>query len=321
MYKIEINKAGWKVPFRKWKVCLFGNREKSGGLITFVTYFLLINIALIYLNPIIYMISTSLKGVDDILDATVGLIPRHPTFDNVFLAFEGLEYFDALRNTLLVVLPSALGQVVSCGIAGYAFARLEIPCKKILFFILIITFIVPPQTIIIPLLIMYKNLHLINSPFPFILPAMVAQGLNAPLFVIIYMQYFKNQPREIEDAARVDGSGVFRIFWKVMFPMAKPAMIVVFLFSVVWHWNETFLYLFLNPTFRTLSLKISDLKFISSAEYSTTDTIKNAILAGGITTETVMMAGCFITILPTLLLFFVTQKWFTHGIERTGLVE
>lgn len=328
MVNLNINKAFLnrnKVFLNRYilraRLVLLGNREKSGILVKFVTLFFLVNIAIIYLNPLFYMISTSLKDVPDIIDATVGLIPKHPTLKNIEIAFKGLEFLKALGISIAIVLPTAVGHVISCAIAGYAFARLTVPGKRLLMIILVITFVIPPQTIIIPTLITFKALYMINSPMPFIIPAFFGHGLKGALFVIIYMQYFKNQPSDIENAARIDGASAFQTFWRVMFPIARPAMIVVFLFSTIWHWNETFLYLIYCPTFRPLSLRISDLKLLGISTFVSNYVVKNAISAGEVTNETVMMAGCLLVILPMILLYLFAQKWFTQGIERTGLVE
>lgn len=309
--------------FTKFKLIMFGTREKSGLIGKIVVYFLLINVVLIYLEPVFYMITTAFKSMSDIMDITVGYIPKNPTFSNMKLAFNVLEYFKGLWTTLKVVFPCALLHVVTCAIAGYAIARLDVPGKKLIVVLLILCFIIPPQIVIIPIFFVFHNLEMVNTPMPFIIPAIFGHGIKAPLFILIYIQYFRTQPSEIEDAARIDGASSFRTFWKVMFPLAKPVMIVVFLFSVIWHWNETFQYMILMGQERPLSLRISDLRELLSGhgEIGNVVAVRDMRDNEGLANETATMAGCILVILPTVILYAFTQRWFTEGIERTGLVE
>lgn len=154
-----------------------------------------------------------------------------------------------------------------------------------------------------------------GTMLPFVLPAAFGLGLNGALFVIIYRQFFSTQPKELEEAARMDGAGAFKVFYKVMLPLAKPAMIVVFLFSFVWNWNDSY-----NPSVfmrgaehLPLSVGISQMNEALQAEAE--------MFGPSIYQDPLKMATAFLMILPTLLLFIFAQRWFVESVDRTGLVE
>lgn len=313
-----MNKTRHKVK----AVVLGTNKEKQGLLKYALIYFILINLALIYIAPMVSMIGTSFKSFSDLIDPTTKWIPKSLNSINYKHAFDSLKIWvsfhddfslrdnltrSSLFNTLSIVVPSALLQVLSCAVAGYAFGRMKFPGRKLLFVLLILTFVAPPQTLMIPLIWTYKSYGLLDSPFAFIGPALFGHGVKGALFVFMYMQFFKKFPTELEEAARIDGVGGFRMFWKVMLPLAKPAIIVVFLFSIVFHWNEGML----TPYFY---VKLQTLPTMLGALQPAGDPAKLYVLP-------VKMAAGLIELAPLLVLYFFTQRWFTESIERTGLVE
>ncbi|WP_409344734.1 carbohydrate ABC transporter permease [Paenibacillus sp. MBLB4367] len=307
----------------KAKAFILGtNKEKQGVLKYLLIYFILINLALIYIAPMVSMLSTSFKTFSDLIDPTTRWIPKSLNLINYKFAFDSLKIavtfhddfslWDNLRrstlfNTLTIVVSSAALQVFSCAVAGYAFGRMTFPGQKLCFVLLILTFVVPPQTLMIPLIWTYKSYGLLDSPFAFIGPALFGHGIKGALFVFMYMQFFKKFPKELEEAAVIDGVGVVKMFWKVMLPLAKPAIIVVFLFSIVFHWNESMLTSYFYAKLQTLPIKLGVLQ-------PEGDPTQLYVLP-------VKMAAGMIELAPLLLLYFFTQRWFTESIERTGLVE
>jgi multiple sugar transport system permease protein len=201
----------------------------------------------------------------------------------------------------------ALTQVLSCAVAGYAFARLNFPCKRLLFVLLLLSYIIPPQTIFMPLTWVFRGLGVINNPMSFILPAIFGAGLKGSLFIIIYMQFFKKLPAQLEEAAYIDGASTYKVFFKVMLPLAKPAKITVFLFSMVWHWNETYLTGLFYTRIGTLATALEAIE-LPENDYS-------------MTLMAVKMAAALIFVLPMLIIYLFTQRNFTESIERTGIVE
>ena len=279
------------------------------------TYIVLIDIAFVFLVPIFYITATSLKTSQDLTDPTIVWIPSGFFWINYPLAFFSMAYVKSLSNSLYISLGSALGQTVSCAFVGYGFARVRFPGRDALFALVLFTFLVPPQTIIVPLFILYKNLGWINTYQPFVVPSFFGHGLKGALFVVVFRQFFKTLPWELEEAARIDGASAFATWWRIMVPLAMPAVVVVFLFSVVWHWNDFFEpFIYLNRMeYFTLPMRLSVLS-------PSLDTATGG-QASDLFNEALVMAAVFLVILPPLSIYLFTQRFFVESIDRTGLVE
>ena len=311
----------------KIKAALFGaSREKRGLVSTILLYFVLISLALVYFAPILSMLMTSLMDFSDMINPTTNWIPRQLEFSNFTQAWRALNIIpetlfvpgftflenigrSTLINTVVITLPSAILQVFSCAVAGYAFGRLDFPFKKFFFVMLILVFVVPPQAQLIPLIWTYRGLGILNTPLVFWGPALFGHGVRGSLFVFVFMQFFRKLPKDLEEAAMVDGVNPLMIFLKVMMPLAKPAFMVVFLFSIVYHWTESLLASTLYSQFPTLSVRIM----------MTMD--PRAITGITVTQRTVGMATGVLMMAPILIIYFFTQRTFTESIERTGLVD
>ncbi len=290
-----------------------GNQERIGLIWVLIVYAVLINVAYLYLNPLIYMISTMFKGTSDLLDPTVRWIPRTLEWGNLKHAWQGLNFPSAFKNSAIISGLGALFHVASCSIAGYAFARFKFPGRNLLFGALLFSFLVPPQTVTIPLYILMRKLELLGTPFAVIGPALFGHGIRGALFVIIFRQFFRTLPKEMDEAARIDGAGAFRIYARVMLPMAKPAILTVFLFSLVWHWNDTFMSSLMVGNWTPLSLSLTDFNQRLSGTFDGKPSFD--------LNETVRMAASFLIILPLLIVYSFAQRWFVQGVERSGLVE
>lgn len=303
------------------KRILLGRQINDGLIFRIIIYAILISASILYLNPLLYMISTSLQNLRDLLDPAVNWIPTQLELDNYVTAFQGLAYNKAFLDTLTIALIPSVIQVLSCAITGYAFARLHVPGKNILFLLVLLTFLVPQEILIIPLLMWYSKIGWLNSMMPFIIPALFSQGLKAPLFIIIFRQFFAKLPHELEESARIDGAGAIRTYARVMFPLAKPAMLVVFILSFVWHWNDLFHTTLFIRGHDILALPIQ----MDQMQARLNRLAGDVTGAGDITivdlNEPVKMAASVLIILPPLLLYMFTQKYFVRGVERSGLVE
>ncbi|WP_454190883.1 carbohydrate ABC transporter permease [Paenibacillus sp. Marseille-Q7038] len=299
----------------KVRQLLLGKEVDKGLLFRILLYLLLIDVAFIYLKPVIYMLTTMIKSKQDLLDPAVIWVPMKLYAGHLIDALNMLDYWKGFTISVTVSTLSALFQVISCAIAGYAFARLEFPFKKFWFAALLFTFIMPPQVTILPSILMFKEFGWINTYWPLIIPTLFGHGLKGALFVLIFRQFFSTLPKEMEEAARMDGAGALRIFFKVMLPISRSAIIVVFLFSFVWTWNDSYfpsMYMF-GATDVPLSTSLSKLNAKLAMEAQ----------EGGLRAflEPIKMASSFFIILPLLVLYAFTQRWFVEGIERTGLVE
>lgn len=307
----------WSRKAQKTKMLVLGRNLSDGLLAKLVIYMLLSIVAYLYLQPILYMVSTMFKTVSDLLDPTVKWIPRDITWENVTKAFKGLQYPEALRNTAIIALSCSLVQVVICSMTGYALARLALPFKWLFMALIILTFLIPPQVIIIPLYVIFSKMGLLNTPFVFLIPAIFGQGLKGALFILIFLQFFKAQPPSLEEAAKLDGASTTRLFFGIMLPLARSACLVVFLFSFIWYWNMYYEpSMFLAKGFTPLSIRLNMLEeVLNPALLGNTFTIVNPI------TEGTKMAAAFMIILPPIVVFMFLQRWFVSGIERTGIVE
>lgn len=298
---------------------LMGSKEKEGFIKQFVVYALLICIGFIYIYPILYMISSSLMNLDDLLDSSINWIPSTFALSNYAQAAASMEFWKSLGMSIIVAGVPTLLNVLSCSIVGYGLARFEFPGKKIILGIIIFAFILPSQITMIPTYELYSNIRLLNTLWSFIIPSMLAQGINSSIFILIFFQFFKQVPKVLIEAAQIDGAGYFKSFARISLPSAAPAILTVFLFSFVWYWNESYLTkmyvtgVMVESKWSTLVVMLD--KFASNfSSYSQT-------AASGATTlnESISMAGTMLSILPVLLLYFVLQRYFVESIDRVGI--
>ncbi|MGZ9584245.1 carbohydrate ABC transporter permease [Paenibacillus marinisediminis] len=317
--RLEVSQFFSSRHTQKVKKLVLGQHVNDGILAKLIIIVLLTVIAFLYLKPVIYMISTSLKSVSDLIDPTVGVIPRVIHIKNYIEGWVGLRYPEAFMNTLIIAFVGSILQVFSCAITGYALARLKFPGKNLFFFLILVTFLVPPQITLVPMYMVYSKLGLLNTPFVFLIPALFAQGMRGALFIIIFRQFFLSQPKALEEAAKMDGASVFRLFFRIMLPLASSACLVVFLFSFIWYWNMYYEpSMFLSKDFIPLSLRLSSFEAELMGNWAVNfDTAvgKDPVSEGP------KMAAAFLIILPPLVVYLIAQRWFTEGIERSGMVE
>ena len=235
---------------------------------------------------------------------------------------QAMEFWKTLGNTLLLNIGCSIVQVYSCALTGYGFARFSFKGKKLLFGIVIMMILVPTQIISLPLFFQFRyflgspDINLIDTMWTMYLPAMTANGIRSGLMIFIFRQFFKGLPRELEDAAYIDGCGPFMTFLRVMMPNALSAFLTVFLFSVVWYWNDYYISaVFFNNT-QTVSTALYNLDSILAQRIFGDATIQLDAREQVVWKQ----AGCLISIAPLLIMYMFLQKYFTEGIERSGLV-
>jgi multiple sugar transport system permease protein len=296
---------------------------------TFI-YVVLLSLGFIFLYPLLYMMVTSLMNAADLASPDVVWIPRKLDFQNYYLAGWGINFWEGLKASIFLSFISAGVQTLSCAVVGYGFARYKFREKNILFILVLFTFIVPPQTIIIPLFMQFSRYGWINTPLPFIIPGLLGHGLRGALFVVVYRQFFLQLPWELDDSARIDGLNGFQIFFRIMLPLSKTAMLVIFLFSLVWNWNDAFLpAIFLKGENAPLSVNLAGLWenirniFIMGNDVFNQDRITQSPYFQAVANrhEGVGMAACLMVIGFPLVIYLFLQKFFIESIERTGLVE
>jgi len=298
----------------KAKKILFGSKDNKGLIANIVIYSLLLGIGFVYLYPLIYMFVNSMKDLSDLLNPMVNWIPTRIFYGNYIKALKVLNYFPTLYQTFYVTIVTSLAQLISSAIIGYGFARYNFPGKKLFFVLMIITFLIPQQVLMIPRFLMYQRLGMLKSVLSFFVPALLGQGLNQALFILIFYQFFSMIPKSIEEAAQIDGANDFKVFLKIAIPSAIPAFVITFVLSFVWYWNETYLTaIYFGDAIKTLPIQLQ--KFV--------DTYQMMFPSGTVITdrlnESVRMAGTLLTILPLLIVYFIVQKWLIESIDSAGI--
>ncbi len=251
-------------------------------------------------------------------------IPQNFTLNVIKDTIKAMDFGNTLKNTLFLNVGCSLVQVCSCAVTGYGFARFSFKGKKFLFGIVIMMIIVPPQVISLPLYTQFMNfgikglftVNLIDSMLTMYLPALTANGIRSGLMILIFRQFFKGLPKELEDAACIDGCGPFRTFVTVMIPNAIPAFLTVFLFSFVWYWNDHYMSSVFFTNTKTIALVLKNLDSELKKNLFNTVTVQLSSREQIVWKE----AGCLISIAPVLLIYIFLQKHFTEGIVCSGLV-
>lgn len=283
---------------------------------------ILMGVGFIIMYPIIYMVSCAFRDSADMNDPSVMWIPKHLTLDVMRDTIKAMEFGNALKNTLFLNVGCAVVQVISCAVTGYGFARFDFIGKKILFGIVIMMILVPPQVISLPLYTQFMNfgignlrINLIDNMLTMYLPAMTANGLKSGLMILIFRQFFSGFPKELEESAYIDGCSPFRTFVSVIMPNALPAVLTVFLLSVVIYWNDFYTSSVFFRNTKTLGLVLENLDnelkmhlFGETAQISPREQI------------VWQEAGCLLVLSPLLIMYIFLQKHFTEGIERSGLI-
>ena len=296
-------------------------------------YIVLILLAYQLLYPVLYMISASIKDPLDSYDPSVIWIPKNFSATGFIDAFKSMKYLDALKGSLEISLGCAVLDVMSCALAGYGFARFKFPFKNLLFACVILTLMVPMQTIILPYYMNMRyfdplglvsainaafdktiTINLVGKNIAFYLPSLFGSGIRSGLYIYIFRQFFESMDKALEEAAQIDGCGPLRTFLNIMLPNARNSIVTVFLFSFVWHFNDYYLTKqLLGTSRRTLIVALSSLR------------VDLAALIGGQTAfdpiriQTRIQAGCLLAIIPMFLLYIFAQRKLADRIEHIGI--
>jgi multiple sugar transport system permease protein len=258
---------------------------------------------LVMLYPLAWLLATSLKPADEVI-ASLDLLPSHLEWSNYKTALDGVNdvsIWRLLGNSLLIAGGAVLGNVISCSLAAYAFARLRFRFRGPLFAFMIATIMLPHHAVLIPQYIIFNQLGLVNTYWPLILPKFLA---TEAFFVFLIVQFMRGLPRELEEAARIDGCGPFRSFFQVVLPLTRPALITTAIFTFIWTWNDFFtqlIYLF-DPDKFTLTLALRS--FVDASSTSAFGP---------------MFALSVIALLPIVLFFLAFQRFLVEGMASSGV--
>mgnify|MGYP001045717450 CR=1 FL=1 len=275
----------------------------------------LIGISYLILSPLIGMISSSFFSDSDRYNPMVYLFPANPTLERYTMSIKVLKYGKMLLTSLIYDVSLMAIQLVICSLVGYGFARFNFPFKKVLFGCVVIMIVLPVNTIMVPLYMTFRNfgpLNLLSTPWPVVLMTLFGCGLRSGLYIYIFNQFFRGLPKEIEEAAFVDGAGMFYTYSRIMLVNAMPSVITVSIFSLVWQYNDTFYArMFTMNADMLISMKIS----------SFTNTISNSFkIIDPSILKLYTYAGVILMILPVMLIYVLLQKRFIEGVERSGIV-
>lgn len=314
-----VSAGGKKITKDKVRKFLMGTKEREGFLKIFIIFALLICIGFIYLYPILYMVSQSFMDLDDLLDSSINWIPSSLETANFTQAATSMDFWPSLGKSIIIAGVPTICNLISCGIIGYGLARFEFPGRAVVIGIIVFTFILPSQITMIPTYVLYSNMKILGTLWSFVIPALLGQGINAPIFILIFWQFFRQVPKVLIEAAQIDGAGFWKSFYRISVPSAAPAIITVSLFSFVWYWNESYLTSMyvsgvkVKSGWTTLVIQLQDFaaNYNSYAQTATS----------GVTSlnESINMAGTLLSILPLLIMYFVLQRYFVESIDRTGI--
>ncbi len=279
-------------------------------------YLIMISVGFIFLYPILVMTAESAKDVYDLVNPLVKWFPTKIYIANFTRAWNVLGGFKTLLTSGGYMLLVAVCQTLSAAVIGYGFAKFDFKLKRPLFLLMICTFIIPPQVTFLPQYLMYKSFGMLKSIMPFLLPALLGQGIKNTIFILIYYQFFRMIPKALDEAAEIDGAGFLRVFAGINLPLAVPATVVVFIFSFVWHWNETYLAdVYFEGTIRTFPLALVKFTEYFQKLYPIDDP-NNPLLRMN---EGVRMAGTVLCVLPLILMYILIEPKLVENLDRVGI--
>jgi ABC-type glycerol-3-phosphate transport system permease component len=267
---------------------------------------LVIHVALIVgsiacLVPFMWMLSTSFKLPSRVLVFPPEWIPNPLTWENYVKVFTGFPFARYLMNTVTVTVSVVVTQLFSCSLAAYAFARLQFPGRDRVFLAYLGTLMIPAQVTMIPTYILMKYMHMIDTLWALIVPAAFGSAFGT----FLLRQFFMTLPRELEDAARLDGCGYFGIYRRIILPLSRPALATLAVFTFLGTWNDFFWPLIVLNSDLNKTLTIG-LVTVATTRF-------------GSVFVNVLMAGATVSILPSLIVFFSAQRYFIQGIAFTGM--
>lgn len=313
MKKIDIRKPTFLKEIKK-----FGSLKRW---LTLGIYFVLVCISFIYLKPLIKMVSMTLMSSTDVIDPSVEWIPRKPSINNLLVAGGVLDLKTTLFNSVWFSSLLAVSQTIVSALTGFAMSRYNFKFKKVWFVLILLAFIIPVPLLMVPRLMVFLSaqnalgIKLIGTPIPQILMSISGQGVYSTVLILIFYNFFNLIPYSLDEAAMIDGASPLQVFIQIAMKLSATTVLVVFLFSLVWNWNETYI---------TGTLVRSSIELLP-AKLSTFDSIFETYAASSKgnaefkINEAYKMAATLISITPLLVLYAFVQKKFIQGIENTGI--
>lgn len=277
------------------------SQKKTKQVSRAITYIILGIAALICLFPFIWMISTSFKPMSDIYKMPPSLFPEHATFENFVEGWKGADFNMYFKNTAVITFLATVGTVLSSSVVAYGFARFKSRLSPLLFMVLLGTMMLPTQVTLIPQYLLYHKMGMVDTIWPLIIPSWLGGGA---FNIFLFIQFFRTLPKELDEAAKIDGANSFQVFTRILLPAVKPVMLAVLVMALVYNWNDFFnplIYLNSNEKF-TIAI---GLQFFKGSQGN--------VQIGQ------MMSMALVSLLPVLVIFATCQKYFIQGIKMSGL--
>lgn len=313
---------------------------------SFLRLVLIFGLSFIILFPIFEQFTFALRDPIDINDPLVKYIPRTFSTINFTIAGTILDYWRSLFNNIKVSTISTICQVLSTSLAGYAFARLKFKGSNVLFWIVMLTLIIPPQTVSLARTLYFSNFDIFGiikacnggkgialkgegKDIVFYIMSITGQGIRAALFIFIFRQFFRGIPIELEESAQIDGAGVVKTFWSVMLPNARGAITTVALFAFVWQWNDVYytqMYELSGDSFPLMTMKLVNIaewigNLLKSAQFKhLADMVGEDVRDNPLFASLITNTAALLMMLPLLIGYLFVQRLFIEGVERSGII-
>ena len=275
------------------------NSTKNRQIREIFIYIFLSLIAFITVTPLLWMISTSLKSDSETTSIPIIWIPEKPRWENYIRAWNSAPFGYFFLNSIKITLSVSFGLVFFCSLAGYGFARFNTPLFNFLFSILLSAMMLPGVMMLIPLFVLFRNIGWIDTHWSLIIPPMFSNTFGTFLF----RQFFLSIPKDFEEAAIIDGCSLLGVYWRIMMPLAKPAIATLSILSFMWNWNE-----FMRP-----------LVFISSFTKMTVSLGLSVFQGQFSTYYNLLMAASSLSLIPIFIVYLFAQKYFTQGLVMSGI--
>ena len=266
--------------------------------INYFTYIILILGSFFMLMPLVWLVRSSFMELNQIFIFPPVWIPKPFTFENYPGVFEAVPFLKYFINTFTILIPSVIGILISCCMGAYAFSRLNWPYRDFIFAVLMTTLMLPYAVTLIPTFLIWAKLGLVNTFWPLIIP----KWFGAIFYIFLLRQFFLTIPKELDEAAKIDGANPLQILWHVILPLSRPALITVAIFAALAEWND-----FLGPLIYlnndedyTLAIGLAQFTGLYHSQWN------------------LLMAASTMVVIPVIILFFFAQKHFIEGIALTG---
>ncbi|XID91585.1 carbohydrate ABC transporter permease [Paenibacillaceae bacterium WGS1546] len=265
----------------------------------------LILLCLVMFYPVLWWIGAVFKTNAELSSAS--LFPRHPTWDNFTQGWNAIVNYSFTTfylNTFKLMFSVLFTSLVSCSLVAFGFARLRFPLKNFWFAIVLLTLMLPNQVTIVPQYVMFDKFRWIDTYLPFIVPHALAGGIGGSFFVFLLVQFIRGIPKELDEAAKMDGCGNFKIYYRIVLPLLFPALVTVAIFCFLWNWDDFF----------------GHMIFIKSIDkYTVGLALKLFVDSQSATPWGQLFAMSLLSVVPSALIFFFSQRYIVEGIATTGL--